>query len=97
MELISAAFAKAFGLRHDPSLLRKIKDTPPQFNLDRAKRLINEKGAYAAGRVNGMSILLIDDIYTTGSTVNEASSALKVKGAKSVSVLTLARAVEKGI
>jgi predicted amidophosphoribosyltransferase len=47
----------------------------------------------ADGSVDGKSILLVDDVYTSGATVNECSRVLKRGGAKEVFVVTLARAV----
>ncbi len=95
--LLVCLFAKAFGLEPGLDRLAKIRDTKPQFDLEREQRLVNETGAYEAKGVKALSVLLIDDIYTTGSTAREASKALKEAGAEAVYVLTLARAVEKGI
>lgn len=70
----------------------KIKDTPPQSKLTFEERRASVKGAF---KVNDKadfrekSVLLIDDIYTTGSTVDEISRKLKKKGAKHITVLTL--------
>lgn len=75
----------------DSTSLRKIKDTTPQFELARKERLSHVKGAFSCAPLNGSNVLLIDDIYTTGATVREASMSLKAAGAGSVYVLTLAR------
>jgi ComF family protein len=77
--------------------LERVRDTHPQFDLPREKRLTNVKGVFKVSEpkaVYNKNILLLDDIYTTGSTIFECTKALKVAGAKRVEVLTLARAVE---
>jgi len=74
-------------------VLKKIADTPPQVGLSAKKRAANVKKAFACtGKVMGMNVLLIDDVMTTGATVNACSKQLLRAGAKSVAVLTLARA-----
>jgi len=77
--------------------LARVKNTHSQFDLPRDKRLVNVKGAFKVSDhrlVFNKKILLIDDIYTTGSTIAECGKALSIAGAKGVEVLTLARAVE---
>jgi len=73
--------------------LMKKNDTPPQLGLSRNERRQNLKGVFITKRkFPGMSLLLVDDVMTTGSTVNECSKELLRAGAEKVSVLTLARA-----
>lgn len=70
--------------------------TEAQTNLKHHQRLQNIKGAFTvktAHKVRGKSVLLCDDVFTTGATVNECTRVLKEAGAKQVSVLTLARTV----
>ena len=93
-ELLAEEIARRFLIDVDNSSLRKVKDITPQFELSREKRLSNVKGAFSSLPMTGKKVLLIDDIYTTGATVREASGALKSAGAGDVYVLTLARAVE---
>jgi len=93
------AQAAANYLKLDPAehVLLRTRNTRPQFDLKREERFANVEGAFEVGRgtlVRGKSILLIDDIFTTGATVCECSKALKDAGAKRVAVLTLARAIE---
>jgi len=77
-------------------VLRKVIDTPPQVGLSARERAANVKKAFACtGTVDDMNILLIDDVVTTGATVNACSKQLLRAGAKSVQVLTLARAGEE--
>ena len=77
------------------NLVRKHK-TVSQIGLGKEKRKENVKGAFAVtdkSKISGKQVLLIDDVYTTGSTCHECAKTLIVNGAKTVSVLTLARAV----
>ena len=72
-----------------------MRDTPPQAGLRGAERRKNVKGAFAVPdpeRVRGLRVLLVDDVLTTGATVDACARALKDAGAKGVWVLTLARA-----
>jgi len=74
--------------------LRKVADTRPQVGLSAKERAANVKKAFFCNRklAGSMNILLIDDVMTTGATVNACSRELLRSGAGSVSVLTLARA-----
>jgi len=74
--------------------LVRVRRTVPQMELDRAERSANILGAFAANRdlVQGRSLLLVDDIMTTGSTLEECAKVLLVSGAARVDVLILARA-----
>ena len=76
--------------------LRKIRHTPAQSTLsDKSQRRANIAGAYAMEKsvdVSGLSILLIDDVVTTGSTLSECSKVLLLAGAERVYCATLAKA-----
>ncbi|MBS3758393.1 MAG: ComF family protein [Desulfobacterales bacterium] len=79
----------------DGRLLRRIKKTPSQTGLDRAHRRLNIRKAFTLApdcRIEGKTILLVDDVCTTGATVDECAGILKNGGADCVNVLTLARA-----
>jgi ComF family protein len=79
-----------------PRLLKRIRHTPPQVRLDPDERRQNVRGAFeidTPGVVRGKDILLVDDVFTTGATVNECARVLKKAGAGRVSVYTLARVV----
>lgn len=74
--------------------LVRVRETEPQYGLTFNQRRENVKGAFQVVRPRSMAgrkILLVDDILTTGVTVNESVKALKKAGAREVTVLTLAR------
>jgi len=74
--------------------LRKIKYTPTQTGLTGRQRKKNLKGAFQVAQkesLTGRSVLLIDDVYTTGATASECARVLQKAGAQRVAVLTLAR------
>jgi predicted amidophosphoribosyltransferase len=73
-------------------LLRRTRPLRSQRGLQREARRRNVRGAFRADRAWGR-VLLVDDVYTTGSTVGAAASALRAAGAVSVEVVTFARAV----
>ena len=87
----------AAGLLDKPCLplLRKIRNAPPQSRLDGGeKRRANVSGAYIClpdAEIAGKSILLIDDVITTGSTLSECSRMLLMSGAERVICAALAR------
>jgi ComF family protein len=79
----------------DESNLRRIRNTAAQVSLSGHERWQNVRGAFEATseRFSGASVLLIDDVATTGSTLRSAASALKLGGARRVNAMVLARAV----
>ncbi len=77
------------------SILVRVKDTPHQTGLSRLNREENLKNSFKVMDkkiVKGKSILIVDDIYTTGATLNACARSLKDAGAKEIFALTLARA-----
>jgi ComF family protein len=75
------------------------KPTPPQTGLGKRARRQNIRGAFTVvdpGAVKGSHILLVDDVYTTGATANEAARVLKRNGAACVDILTVARTMPHG-
>lgn len=80
--------------RLEPRALNRIRNTPAQHTLPRAKRMHNLTGAFQAepSLVRDRSVLLVDDILTTGATAHAASRALRLGGAVNVDLLVLARA-----
>jgi len=80
------------GKKPFDKFLHRILHTKPQAELSQKERWKNVKNAFLAkDEVKEKSILIIDDVMTTGATLNEASKALKRKGADKVYVLALAR------
>ncbi len=80
----------------DRNILVRSRWTEPQTGLGRKKRMKNIKNAFKindCSRIVGKRILLVDDVFTTGATVNECAKTLIGDGAKRVDVLTLARAM----
>lgn len=76
------------------NILIKPNDTQPQSVLTREERKNNIKGAYKVIDVKIIkekSILLIDDVFTTGATANECSRILMQNGAKNIDILTIAK------
>ncbi|EFL50009.1 phosphoribosyltransferase [Solidesulfovibrio fructosivorans JJ]] len=73
--------------------LARIRDTTPQSQLPGSKRLRNIQGAFAAAPeiVSGRAALLVDDVMTTGATVETAARALRLAGAERVDVVVVAR------
>lgn len=79
---------------HD--ILHRTRRTIPQTGLGRKERLKNVKGAFAVKKpaaVKNRRVLLVDDVYTTGATVQECARILKKSHAAQVDVLTVGRAV----
>lgn len=74
--------------------LAKIKQTAPQMELSKEKRFQNLKNAFTvknSGEIAGKKIFLIDDVYTTGSTMEECATVLRRSGAKQVWGIVIAR------
>lgn len=97
-ELLAYNFAKIYNFNFQPQLLKRTKLTVSQFKLTREQRLINVKDAFEINKkfvsyVKGKNILIIDDVCTTGETINQCAKVLKKSGAKNVYGLVLARDV----
>ncbi len=90
-QLLATSLAKRLGLPL-MALLAKERRTPPQAGLSARKRRENLRGAFHLIRSGKGKVLLIDDIFTTGSTVEACAHTLKSGGYKEVFVLTVARA-----
>jgi predicted amidophosphoribosyltransferase len=76
--------------------LRRVRLTEPQVNLAAGERELNVRGAFAVSNRNavaGKRIILVDDVFTTGSTVAECARTLNRAGAEAVFIVTVARAV----
>lgn len=92
-ELLAGAIGKRTGIPVYPGMLVRVRNTVPQKKLNSEERQNNLKKAFNMGRndVKLKSIIVIDDIYTTGATIDEAARTLREAGAENVSFITLAR------
>jgi len=97
--LLAAGLSRITGIAADPLALTRVRATKSQGAMPSAKaRRRNVRGAFrvADGRmaaVKGRTVLVVDDVYTTGATLNACARALKKAGAERVLALTLARVV----
>ncbi|MGN1301414.1 MAG: ComF family protein [Clostridia bacterium] len=93
-ELLTKEIAKQMGIHFEKNVLIKIRNTKVQSTLTKTQRAENVKNAFLVTddtKIKDKKIILIDDIYTTGSTVNECSRILKKAGAKEICVVTIAK------
>lgn len=93
-ELVANEISKQLIINTEKNLLIKIRNNPKQSTLKLEERKSNVKNVYEVKqnqKIKDKKILLIDDIFTTGNTVNECAKKLKEAGASKVSVLTIAR------
>lgn len=84
-ELLGARMSEDCGIPYRSDCMRRIRETSQQARLDGDQRMENVKDAFeAAEAVKDLAILLIDDVVTTGATLNECALALKREGARAV-------------
>jgi ComF family protein len=92
-ECIATAIAGRSGLTVRRDSLRRMRETPTQTALTPEARHANVAGAFEADGVNGLELVLVDDVFTTGATLTAAGAALLAAGAMRVEAVTFARAV----
>lgn len=99
--LIAQALSKRVNVPVDLTMLERIRATPVQGHLHAGERHKNVKKAFGLNpdkkdAVKGKTIVLIDDVYTTGATIKECTKTLRKGGAAKVYILTLTRVVREG-
>jgi ComF family protein len=98
--LLGRPLARKHGVAISPFVLKRRRPTLPQVGLGEGDRQRNLAGAIEVrdrARVENRSVLVLDDVYTTGATVNECARALREAGARRIDVLVLARAEGRSV
>ena len=94
MDLVAEKFGELTNFEVNKNLLLRIKDTQKQFKLNKKERIQNIKNAFDINKKMELSkdinILIIDDITSTGITLEEIIKILKSNGYKNIQALTLA-------
>ncbi len=93
-ELLALSLAKSMNKKILKDRIKRIKYTKPQTELTRTERLQNVRGAFAVrepGYFKDKAVLLVDDVLTTGATLNECAKVLKSAGAKKIVAFALSR------
>jgi len=95
-ERLGLNIANRLGLEFKNDLLTRVKNTKPQAKFNKQKRLKNIKGAFGinsalSDQIKNTNILLVDDVFTTGITMNECARILKRNGANKIWGIVLAR------
>jgi len=94
---IARTVARQLGVPLDLDSCRRTRDTPPQMGLKHDARRRNVRGAFTcSGEVQGQRIALIDDVMTTGTSLDELAATLKQAGAREVSCWVVARTLLPG-
>jgi ComF family protein len=88
---IARAFCKSAGARLEADVVRRIRHTPPQQALALEDRRRNVRGAFIAGDVLNRTVMVVDDVMTSGSTIDEIARVLMAAGAARVHALVVAR------
>ncbi|OZA30878.1 MAG: phosphoribosyltransferase [Hydrogenophilales bacterium 17-61-9] len=94
---IARDVAKKLGIALDTSSCQRIRDTPPQMGLKHDARRRNVRGAFTCSeKVEGQRIALVDDVMTTGTSLDELAATLKRAGAREVTCWVVARTLPPG-
>lgn len=89
--LLAEVIGEQLALPVRSAALTRVRESEAQASLGAAERATNLAGAFRAQHVEGARVLLVDDVTTTGSTLNEAARALRVGGASAVFAVAVAR------
>jgi len=90
-ELLATEMARLLNIPIARHCLKKVINTPQQMSLPRASRIQNQKGVFQCNTTNFKSVLLIDDVMTTGATLEAASQCLEKSGVENIYAFVLAR------
>ena len=93
-ELIAQDICRKLDKKYAKNILIKTKNTVAQSTLNKEQRQENAKGVYSLkneNKIKNKKVLLIDDIYTTGSTVNECARVLKQANLEEIGIFTIAK------
>lgn len=93
-QLLALKLSRHFKVPLLDNLLKRVRPTPSQTNLSKEERFKSLRGAFAAReneQIKGKTILLVDDVFTTGATFNECAKVLRQAGVKQADGFTLAR------
>ena len=90
MELVAEEFCKLSGSVPNFDLIKRVKDTKPQYKLSRTERLNNLAQAFEVDKTKNLSmpVLIIDDICTTGSTFEEMINSLNIAGINDITCIS---------
>ncbi len=93
--LLAEHLSQITRIPFNESILKRVRNTPSQTKLSRSERQANVRDAFKAeGQLEGARILIVDDVVTTGSTLNECARVLKEAGAAKVVAAALATPVD---
>lgn len=98
--LLAQALARAQGCAVDVDLIRRTRRTPPLRGMNRARRADTVRGAFAfnprrdVAALRGRTVILVDDVHTTGATAGACAQLLLARGAAAVHLLTWAQVLD---
>ena len=92
--MLARPLAWTIGVEYGAKILKRVRETKTQIGLSRLERRENVSGAFEANTqlLKGRKVLLVDDVITTGATLNSAAFAMRQVGVEQVYAVTLARA-----